>query len=129
MFKNSKVSLGGRLILTAIFALTVFGPEIVIMINLSQLGVGIGMSFVRIGLGFFLYYFAMMGHGWARWITAFLLIITGSMIVAICGHKLPLVAIGAAILFIPGIAILVGLKSVQADPRMRSRRRHRSHGT
>jgi hypothetical protein len=126
MFKNSSVSLGGRLIITAIFVLTIFGPEIFVLITLIQLGAPFGMSFVRLALESILYYFAMRGKGWARWITAFLLITAIAFVIGISGRKHPFIALGMAAVFIPGIAILLGLKNVQPDHRMRSRRR-RSH--
>ena len=118
MFKKSRVSLGGRLIITAIFGLAVFAPEILIMTT----GVGVGMSIIRLLGGVFLYYFTMLGHGWARWITAFLLIIAAALFIGVAGkHATPL-AIGAAVIFIPSIAILLGLKTVQPRDRTRSRR-------
>jgi len=126
MFKNSSVSVGGRLIITAIFVVTIFGPEIFMIILLSQLGAPNGMAFVRLGLEFLLYYFAMRGAGWARWITAFFLIMAIAFVIGITGRKHPFTALGVAALFIPSIAILLGLKTVQANPRLRSRRR-RSH--
>jgi len=126
MFKNSSVSVGGRLIITAIFVVTIFGPEIFMIILLSQLGAPNGMAFVRLGLEFLLYYFAMRGAGWARWITAFFLIMAIAFVIGITGRKHPLTALGVAALFIPSIAILLGLKTVQANPRLRSRGR-RSH--
>jgi hypothetical protein len=126
MFKDSKVSPGGRWIITVIFVLAIFGPEIFMMIKLAQLGAGIGMSLIRIALAFVLYYFAMLGHGWARWITAFILIMATAIIIGAAGREVPFVALGAAVIFIPSIAILLGLKSVQAKDRMRLRRR-RTH--
>jgi len=126
MFKNSSVSVGGRLIITAIFVVTIFGPEIFMIILLSQLGAPNGMAFVRLGLEFLLYYFAMRGAGWARWITAFFLIMAIAFVIGITGRKHPFTALGVAALFIPSIAILLGLKTVQANPRLRSRRRSHS---
>jgi len=123
MFKNSSVSVGGRLIITAIFVMTIFGPEIFIMITLVQLGVGIGMPIVRFLLEMLLYYFVMRGRGWARWITAFFLIFFAAVIISITGRKTPFIAVGAVALFIPSIAILLALKTIQPAHRLRSRRR------
>lgn len=122
MFKRPKVSLAGRLIITSIFILTLFVPEILAMTRFSQPGIRAAISIVRIVGEVVLYYFTMLGRGWARWITAFGLIMLVAGVIAAAGRRNPPVAIATAILYIPSIAILLGLKTVQPDDRARLRR-------
>jgi hypothetical protein len=126
MHRKPQVSLAGRLIITAIFALTIFIPEIVMWVTLSSRpgpGHGSGMSFVRLVLAAVLYYFTLQGREWARWLTAFLLIITGAIIIGVIGRMVPPIAIGVAILFISGIAILLGSRIVRTERRIHRDRR------
>ena len=129
MFKNSRVSLGGRLIITAIFALTVFIPEILIMVLLaprSSRAYPLLVGLIRLTLGCVLYYFTMLGYGGARWITAFLLIVSTAMIVSVSGKQALPFTIVSAIILVLSIVILLGWKIVQPEDRLRSRRR-RTH--
>lgn len=130
MHQRSKVSLAGRLIVTAIFVLTILIPEVIVVILLCAhpgRGEALAGSLVRFMLACIVYYFIMAGYGWARWIMAFLLMMSVAMVVADTGKHLPLFAIIVGILFIPSIVILLGLKIIRPEERIRVRR-HRSSG-
>ncbi len=126
MSNHSRVSLAGRLIITAIFALTFFFPEILLMVLVaprSQRAYPLLLALFRITLGVVLYYFTMLGYGGARWITAFLLIMSTAMAICVSGKHTPTYAIVFAIFLIPSIVILLAAKIVRPEDRLRSRRR------
>jgi hypothetical protein len=118
MFKKSKVSLKGRWIISLIFLVCILVPESIVL-SMARKSIHpkyvIGMSLVRIMWGLPLYYFMMLGHSWARYITIVLFSL-GAMMV------LPnLSAENFAMLSVPLVIIIVTVGALIFSDQVKAR--------
>lgn len=124
MFKKSRVSLRGRWIITAIFALCIFIPVALLLVLVAPRSTRpptiIGFSLLSLIWAVPLYYFAMLGRAWARYIT--ILFFSFSVIAnwISLSRQTPLSAIIFTCLIATSTAILICSNEVKAGHRRRT---------